>query len=185
MEYKLIRSRRKTLGLEISKGEVIVRAPLLCPKREIERFILSREDWIRPRLAEWRAQRERAAEAPLSEAEIGKLKKEARAFFSARCEHFAGLLGIEYSGVTVRCQKTRWGSCSRGGRLSFNCLLMLAPREVADSVVLHELCHIKHFDHSKAFYADILRVMPDYREREAWLKTEGRILLLRASGTEH
>ncbi len=181
MEYKLIRSRRKTLGLEISKGEVIVRAPLRCPLREIERFVESREGWIRPRLAASISQTEAAAASHLSAEEIASLKQEARAFFAGRCEYFAALLGVEYALVTVRCQKTRWGSCSRKGGLSFNCLLMLAPREVADSVVVHELCHLRHFDHSPAFYADVLSIMPDYREREAWLKKEGRTLLLRAT----
>ncbi|MBQ3986156.1 MAG: M48 family metallopeptidase, partial [Oscillospiraceae bacterium] len=58
--------------------------------------------------------------------------------------------------------------------------LMLAPPEVIDSVVVHELCHLKHFDHSPAFYADVLSVLPDYRRSEAWLKTEGRALIARA-----
>lgn len=180
MEYKLIRSRRKTLGLEIKLGEVIVRAPLRCPKREIDRFLISRADWIAPRLAASKAEAEKAAASPIGEAEQEKLKKAAREYLPARAELYAQKLGVSFGSITVRCQKTRWGSCSKKGALSFNCLLMLAPPEVIDSVVVHELCHLKHFDHSPAFYADVLAVLPDYRRSEAWLKTEGRALIARA-----
>ena len=180
MEYKLIRSRRKTLGLEIKLGEIIVRAPLRCPKREIDRFLISRAGWIAPRLAASRAEAEKAAASPIGEAEQEKLKKAAREYLPARAEFYAQKLGVSFGSITVRCQKTRWGSCSKKGALSFNCLLMLAPPEVIDSVVVHELCHLKHFDHSPAFYADVLAVLPDYRRSEAWLKTEGRALIARA-----
>ena len=169
MEYKLIRSRRKTLGLEIKLGEIIVRAPLRCPKREIDRFVISRADWIEPRLAASRAEAEKAAASPIGEAEQEKLKKAAREYLPARAEFYAQKLGVSFGSITVRCQKTRWGSCSKKG----------AP-EVIDSVVVHELCHLKHFDHSPAFYADVLAVLPDYRRSEAWLKTEGRALIARA-----
>lgn len=99
MEYKLIRSRRKTLGLEIKLGEVIVRAPLRCPKREIDRFLISRADWIAPRLAASKAEAEKAAASPIGEAEQEKLKKAAREYLPARAKFFAEKLGIDRKSV--------------------------------------------------------------------------------------
>ena len=90
-----------------------------------------------------------------------------------RVRHFAPLIGVDYGRITIRCQRTRWGSCSAKGNLSFNCLLMLLPNEVVDSVVVHELCHRKHMNHSPLFYAEIERVFPEYRKCSKWLKENG------------
>lgn len=79
----------------------------------------------------------------------------------------------------MRCQTTKWGSCTEGGNLSFNAALMLAPREALDSVVVHELCHLKEMNHSPRFYEEVLRVYPDYRRWHAWLSENGSLLLAR------
>jgi predicted metal-dependent hydrolase len=105
--------------------------------------------------------------------------QQARSVFPERTAHYASLLGVTFGRITLRMQRTRWGSCSAKGNLSFNCLLLLAPPEVLDSVVVHELCHRKHMDHSPAFYAEILRVFPDYDRRDRWLKENGPLLLAR------
>ena len=89
------------------------------------------------------------------------------------------MVGTDYGRVTIRCQRTRWGSCSAKGNLNFNCLLLLAPPEALDSVVVHELCHRKHMNHSAAFYAEVLRVFPDYRKWNGWLREHGAALLAR------
>ena len=91
---------------------------------------------------------------------------------------------MEYGRVTIRAQRTRWGSCTARGDLSFNCLLMLAPPEAIDSVVVHELCHRRHMDHSPAFYTEVLRAFPDYHEWQRWLKENGPVLLARARAAE-
>ena len=92
---------------------------------------------------------------------------------------FAPQMGVTYGRVTIRCQKSRWGSCSGSGNLNFNCLLALAPREVLDYVVVHELAHRKHMDHSAAFWQEVGRVLPDYRARRDWLRRNGGALLAR------
>ena len=119
----------------------------------------------------------------LTDAEINELKKEAESVIPRRVEYFAGVVGVEYGRITIRCQKTRWGSCSSKGNLNFNCLLMLAPPEVLDSVVVHELCHLKVMNHSKAFYDEVLRAYPNYREDHKWLKDHGGELMARVNWT--
>ena len=99
-----------------------------------------------------------------------------------RVRHYAQLLGVTYGSITIRNQKTKWGSCSSKGNLNFNCLLMAAPPEVVDSVVVHELCHRLHMNHSKEFYAEIYRIFPEYDKWDKWLKENGTLLIRRMTG---
>ena len=92
------------------------------------------------------------------------------------------LVGVTYGRITVRNQRTRWGSCSSKGNLNFNCLLMLAPPGILDYVVVHELCHRKEMNHSPKFWAEVAKVMPDYKERQKWLRTEGSSIMRRMTG---
>ena len=93
--------------------------------------------------------------------------------------YFAKQIGATYGRITIRNQKTRWGSCSSKGNLNFNCLLMLAPSEVIDYVVVHELCHRKEMNHSKAFWSEVEKVLPDYKAHVKWLKDEGGNIMRR------
>ena len=122
-----------------------------------------------------------AEKKKLTEAEIDELKARAAKVIPERVAYFAGIVGVSYGRITIRCQKTRWGSCSSKGNLNFNCLLMLAPPEVLDSVVVHELCHLKEMNHSKAFYDEVLRAYPNYREDHQWLKEHGSELMSRVN----
>lgn len=180
VEYTLIRSRRRTLGIEIRDGELLVRAPLRTSKREIDRFLREHEEWIRKHLKKAGMQKEKAqAEGKLTDEEIRALAKQAAAVIPERVRYYAERIGVSYGRITIRCQKTRWGSCSSTGNLNFNCLLMLTPPEVIDSVVVHELCHRLEMNHSAAFYENVLRVFPDYRKWNCWLKENGAVLMER------
>ena len=106
----------------------------------------------------------------LTEAEIRRLealekryRNAARQQFESRVAYFHRITGGNYTSITVRDQKTRWGSCSARGTLSFNWRLMLAPPAILDYVVVHELCHLTHMDHSAAFWQAVEAVYPDYR----------------------
>ena len=164
------------MALQIKNGEVLVRAPLRATGAEVEAFVLKHRAWIEARLAK---ARELAAIEPLTEAQLQALTDRARAVIPARVAHYAPLVGVSYGRVTIRHPRTRWGSCSSKGNLNFNCLLMLAPPEVLDSVVVHELCHRKEMNHSDRFYAEVLRVCPEYRKWNRWLKENGPRLLAR------
>ena len=96
-----------------------------------------------------------------------------------RVKYYAPLVGVNYGRITIRNQKTRWGSCSEQGNLNFNCLLVMMPMEVLDSVVVHELCHRKHMNHSKEFYAEVYKVFPQYDKWNKWLKENGSSFICR------
>lgn len=186
IRYKLARSRRKTIGLEIRPdGELIVRAPLRAPIEAIEKVIRDKADWIskhRKIAVEKNREREKylANMEPIIPEEIDALADRMLAEFPPRVKEFALRLGVDYGRITIRMQRTRWGSCSSKGNLNFNCLIMLAPKEVQDYIIVHELCHRIEMNHSKRFWALVESVMPDYRDSERWLDTEGKKVLLRA-----
>lgn len=180
MEIELIRSRRKSLALEIRAGKVIVRAPLFAPKSLIDAFIRKNEEWIRRQFSRSAEQQSRVSSVNrLTEAQLAELKKQAKTVFAERVDYFAPLVGVHPGRITIRAQKTKWGSCSSKKNLNFNCLLLLAPDEVLDSVVVHELCHLKQLNHSSAFYQEVFRVFPNYRQCDKWLKEHGTELMAR------
>ena len=175
--YTLIRSNRSTIAIHITPaGEVEVRCPRRCSKREAEAFVASKEDWICRHL-QTIAQRPRLPQ--LSEMELRALAEQAAISLPERVRQFADRIGVSYGRITIRCQKTRWGSCSAQGNLNFNCLLMLTPEEIRDYVVIHELCHRKHLNHSPEFWAEVQRYCPDYRVCKKWLKENGASLIVR------
>ena len=182
MNYTVIKSRRKTLALQIKGGELIVRAPIEISAREIEKFVREHESWIEKHIEESRERAQRAERViPLTDGEIKVLSKQARAIFAERVAHYAALLGVSYGKITVRRQKMRWGSCNSKGNLSFNLALMLAPPRVLDSVVVHELCHRKEMNHSASFYSEMARVFPDYKECREYLVKNGSELISRVN----
>ena len=184
MDYKIIRSNRKSLGLEIKPdGQVIVRAPMRLSEREIRRFVIQHEDWIRKHLEIVKQKQESRPEIErLTMQEIQELADQALKVIPQRVAYYAPKVGVSYGKITIRNQKSRWGSCSSRGNLNFNCLLMLTPPEVIDSVVVHELCHRKEMNHSDRFYAEVLRVFPDYWKWNKWLKENGGELIQRMTG---
>lgn len=180
MNVEIIRSARKTLSLQIKPdGRVVVRAPYRLPEREIRRFLDEKSDWLQKHLAQVNAANQEAEEAPLTIEDIRTLAQQAVQEFPERVRFFAQRMGVTYGKITIRNQATRWGSCSSQGNLNFNCLLMLAPPEVRDYVVVHELCHRKQMNHSAAFWAEVEAVLPDYKKSLNWLKTEGTALMAR------
>ncbi len=169
---------RKTLEIRIKDGKIVVYAPWYAQEADVARMVSAQEAWISAQLQKQEALREKTRDIqPLTVAELHRLADEALRVIPERVRHYAGLLGVRYGRVTIRAQKTKWGSCSAVGNLNFNCLLMLAPPEVLDSVVVHELCHLKHMDHSPNFYEEILRVFPDYYRWNGWLKAHGDELM--------
>ncbi|MCR5089838.1 MAG: M48 family metallopeptidase [Oscillospiraceae bacterium] len=176
-DIHVIRSARKSLALTVLKdGEIQVRAPYYISDREIREFTEKHSDWIRK-------QRQTLSRAEnqvrLTEEELIKLAEAAKLDLPQRVAFFSSRMGIAYGRITIRNQKSKWGSCSSEGNLNFNCLLMLAPENVRDYVVVHELCHRRQMNHSPAFWAEVESVLPDYRERRRWLREHGTELMAR------
>lgn len=184
IHYKLVRSARRTVSVEIRPdGSVLVRAPRRMSDGAVEAFVSSRRRWIEThRAAVLRRQEVLSRAEPLTEEELASLTARAREDLARRAARFAPLVGVRYGRITIRRQRTRWGSCSGKGNLNFNCLLMLAPEQVRDYVVIHELCHRRYMDHSPRFWAEVERVMPDWRVSRRWLRQEGPALLARLNG---
>ena len=180
MEYEIIRSRRKTLSAQITGNRLVVRAPLRTTDGEIRQFLEKHRRWLEKHLAEAQALEEaKTGLRRLTQAEIARLAEQAKQVIPARAAYYAPLIGVDYGRITIRCQKTRWGSCSAKGNLNFNCLLMLCPESVLDYVIVHELCHRKELNHSARFRAEVERVLPGYREPMRWLKKEGQAIISR------
>ncbi|MCR5218402.1 M48 family metallopeptidase [Treponema sp.] len=164
-------------------GIVIVKIPLVCPESHALNFLEEKKDWILKHLIKNRKQAQLADQMGyLSEEDIKKLKRQARKIIPPRVEFYAKKAGITYNRIFIRLQKSRWGSCSAEGNLNFNCLLALMPPQVLDSVVVHELCHRHHMDHSKAFYQEVLSIYPEYKKWNKWLKENGGAFFKRIQG---
>ena len=180
-EIRLIRSCRKTLSAEVRPdGSVVVRAPLRMSEKQIERFLTQKSALLERHVQRCLDELRKHPEPPFTASELAALAEKAKAVIPQRAAYYADRIGVQYGRITIRCQKTRWGSCTSAGNLNFNCLLMLAPPEVLDSVVVHELCHRLHPNHSREFYAAVFRAFPDYSRCDRWLKQNGPALLRRA-----
>lgn len=165
-EYRLIRSKRKTVALQISpSGELVVRAPHRTSRAFIERLIAEREDWIARHLEDLPTPR------PVpSEEQLARWRKAAAEYLPRRVALYAAVMGVTPAAVKINAAGKRFGSCSSKGNLNFSCRLMAYPPEAIDYVVVHELAHLIHMNHSAAFYATVAAVLPDYKARAAMLK---------------
>ena len=172
VKYELIRSSRRTLGLEITADlRVVVRAPKRCSMRQIEDFVASHEDWIAKHLAIQARRAEAAAAREVTPEEEARLRHLAKEYIPRRVAQLAPLVGVTPTGVKITSARKRFGSCSGKNSLCFSWRLMQYPSAAIDYVIIHELIHILHHDHSAAFWAAVAQVMPDYKQRQALLRT--------------
>lgn len=183
LPYTVIKSKRKTFSLSIDENaNIIFRVPLRASKKQVRQLAEEKSHWI---ITNYLKMREKADAKPHSElSEVQRMalearyKEAARTYIPKRVAYYHAMTGGTYKRISIRGQKTRWGSCSSKGTLSFNWRLMLAPPAVLDYVVVHELCHLTHMNHSKAFWQDVESVCPDYRNLRKWLKEHGSELVL-------
>ena len=167
--YQWIRSRRKTIAIQIDReGQVIVRTPYGITKRQVEEFLDEKKDWILQ--TRQRVKKRKTEQIPISEEVRREGIEQAKRIFPERTAYFAKRMGVDYGRITIREQKTRWGSCSSKGNLNFNWKLVLLDPELLDYVVVHELAHRREMNHSKNFWKIVEAELPDYRERRRRLK---------------
>ncbi len=165
MEIQIIKTRRKTVSLEVKRdGSVIVRVPLRMPQREIQEFIESHSSWIehKCRLMEKRRAQSVSTGAPPVDEISGKEWEKIREAFADRVDYYCKKMDVQVGRITIRNQKTRWGSCSAKGNVNFNYQLYYMPPELMDYVIVHELAHRSHMDHSALFWEEVARYCPEY-----------------------
>lgn len=183
-KIQIIRSERKTIALQIDKNlQIFVRAPYQISEREIFRFVEAHDLWIQKHIKKLEEKKKWEESHPVrkfSEEEIRELMQQAVAYIPQRVAYYGKKMQVGYGRITIRNQKTRWGSCSEKGNLNFNCLLMLAPEDVIDYVVVHELCHRIEMNHSRKFWQEVQQVLPEYEKQKRWLKTHGEKLINRS-----
>lgn len=186
VKYELIRSRRKTVGFEVKPGgKIFIKIPNRMSLSLLPPMIEEKKQWL---FEAYQNQKDKedlslARQLEKSDPRLSYLEKKyrqaAKQYIYERVEYYLPLIGGHYSSIRIGDQKTRWGSCSSNKTLSFSWRLMLAPPRVLDYVVIHELCHLTHMDHSKDFWALVASVDPDYKEHRQWLKENGDKLLLK------
>lgn len=167
-EFEIIRSSRRTVSLEVTReGEALVRAPMRMKREEIDAFVMKNMEWLISRME--RRERKNAHEN-ISDEKKMELIALAKVIIPQKVKYFAKIMDIEPSGVKITGAVTRWGSCSGKNSLCFSWRLMLYPEKAIDYVVIHELSHILHHNHSREFWYTVEKYMPDYKTAEKLLK---------------
>ena len=162
--YNVIRSKRKSVAISVdAECNITVRAPLIMSDNEIESFVLDKKKWLEKAVTE---QMNRAKNAKIyTEDDIKLLRKKAKEILPQKVDYYSSIMGVEPIGVKINSAKKRYGSCSGKNSLNFSLYLMDKDERFIDYVVVHELAHIVHHNHSKDFYSLIEKYMPDYKER--------------------
>lgn len=180
-DIKITKSKRKTISLQIKPdGSMELKVPLQTTNAQIQEFLNQKSDWINKHLQAVKERQQQMSQIKsLTMEEIRDLANQALEVIPKRVSYFAEIVGVTYGKITIRNQKSKWGSCSSKGNLNFNCLLMLMPTEVQDYIVVHELCHRKEMNHSPKFWAEVRKVLPDYEKQKSWLKEHGDEIMMR------
>ncbi|MBI5913528.1 M48 family metallopeptidase [Candidatus Azambacteria bacterium] len=150
-------------------GSVVVTTPFGFAESVAERFIREKARWLFAKISFFK-QFEGRVIVRHTKADYAKYKKDAHAFACARVDHFNAMYGFRFNRITIRNQKTRWGSCSRNRNLNFNYKIALLPQRLTDYIIVHELCHLGEFNHSRKFWALVAQAMPDHAELRKELK---------------
>lgn len=171
MNYEIIRSKRKTLAIEVKKdGSVLVRAPKKCSDRIIKAFVEKNNLWIERTLKKFEERRQNALKYEIAENDIHLYKEKAKEYLPERVKYWSSITNLAPSYVHITSAGKRFGSCNGKNGICFSYRIMAYPQKAVDYVILHELAHIKHKNHSRDFYALIEKYMPDYRDAEKILK---------------
>lgn len=168
-DYELIRSARRTVALEVTSDcRVLVRAPTRLSRKKIDEFVAGHALWLETHLERQRTRQIRRPEP--TEQERENYIRRAMEVLPGKILRYSAIMGLYPTGISITGARKRFGSCSGKNRICFSWRLMQYPEEAVDYVVVHELAHIQHKDHSKAFYNCVAQVLPDWQERRALLR---------------
>lgn len=169
IEVEIIRSKRRSMAIQIrTDGSVVVRVPMHASDRAIKRFVSAHARWIADNRGQMFERRKKLADNPYDipawESLSAADKKIAKQKNMEHVDYYARRMEIDYGSISMRNQKSRWGSCSSKGNLNFNYRLAYLPEELLDYVVVHELAHRRHMDHSAAFWEEVETYYPAYKK---------------------
>ena len=175
-DYKLILSKRKTISIEITHDSgIIVRAHPRLPLKYIEQFLLGKKEWIKKKQTLIASRKKNIMR--INPHLVPTYKKQAFEMIQRRLNWYSTITGIAYCKLKITSARTRFGSCTSKGVLSFSWRLLFYPEEVIDYVVVHELMHLKEFNHSKRFWAEVEKLIPEYNVRRKWLRDNGSLVV--------
>ena len=165
VEVQIIRSSRRSMGLQVkADGTVCARVPMQVMDYAVQEFIEGHADWIFKKRKLVLSRDNRPDIVYLPEVTEESDRERIQTFIEEKVSYYASVMGVSYGRITMRNQKTRWGSCSSKGNLNFNYRLAYLPQELLDYVVVHELAHRRHMDHSKTFWQEVETYYPNYKE---------------------
>ncbi|MFA6194442.1 MAG: SprT family zinc-dependent metalloprotease [Patescibacteria group bacterium] len=168
----IIKTVRRSRHLRLAvhhDGRVVVTKPYFLSKASAEAFLISKTDWIKAVLERFKNMPAPLAR-PHDHEDYLRHKQVAHVFVLRRLEHFNRFYNFKYQRISIRDQKTRWGSCSRGGNLNFSYRLLELSPAAADYIIVHELCHLKEFNHSARFWELVTKTIPDYEAQRRELR---------------
>jgi len=175
------KSSRRTISISINDdGSLLVRAPYFATKKQINEFILSKQNWIKRSIQKVK-ERSRQAKRFKELLDINKIKEyreKARTLLIDRTNYFSEKFDLQYQNIKINGAKTRWGSCNHKNGLNFNWKILLAPPKVLDYLVAHELAHTIHKNHQKSFWNQVALMHPEYKESRKWLRDNQHLLLI-------
>jgi predicted metal-dependent hydrolase len=169
MEYEVVYSKRRTISLVIKSGQLIVRAPFGTKQSKIKELVENHRSWIEKGIVKTKM---RAESQEISKEEEKLLRKQAKAILPIKTKYYSEIMGLKYGRITITGAKTRFGSCSSQGNISYSFRLMKYPDEAIDYVVVHELAHLVEMNHSDRFWSIVATVFPDYKSRKKLLKSK-------------
>jgi predicted metal-dependent hydrolase len=156
--------RSKRIRLIVHRGgDVVLTRPYWVTVQQAERFLMEKFEWLLEKVDVMRRKKRHFLEQG-SEQDYRRMKDEVLKTVHRKLRRFNKAYGFEYGKVAIRNQKTRWGSCSRQGNLSFNYKIGLLPDRCMDYIIVHELCHLKEFNHSRRFWNLVAQTIPDHEE---------------------
>lgn len=169
-EYRVIRSKRKTVAIEIDENcNLILRVPKRFSQKSVEALLTKHKSWIETKMASQLEKQKN--KVVLNSRQIANLKSKAQKIIPEKVSHYAEIMGLKPTGVKITSAQKRFGSCNGKNSLCFSYILMQYPESAIDYVVVHELAHIVHKNHSRDFYSLVESYLPDYKQRQMLLKT--------------
>ena len=159
-------------------GKVVVTAPVRAPEKVIEKFVAEKEGWILKKVTFFKKQNPSGKPVrKFTRKDYLANKDMAYALVTERVRVYAKLYGLSYHKISIKNQKTRWGSCSRQKNLTFNYKIAFLPKEYQDYIVVHEICHLQEMNHSKNFWALVAQTFPDYKTLKKSLRHPNQLYI--------